>query len=312
MFVGGNIGKPLVSFLDELTENDITVAELSSFQLMTLSRSPSVAAITNITENHLDYHVDMREYIAAKRRIFSGKSCDRLVIGEKSLSVFKNNVFIKTEKSFPNEITEISDNGEIYLKNGGIYLCGNKVLNTDIIKIPGQHNVENYMTAIGITKNDASFNDVCEVAKAFPGAEHRMEFVRLLNGVSFYNSSIDSTPSRSLVTLKCFEKPLTVIAGGYDKRLDYKEFAKNLSGKADNVVLTGDTARIIKNELDKLGYINNFRVYIEKDFEKAVVLAAEITKNSGKVLLSPASASFDAFANFEERGKRFKEIVNSL
>lgn len=312
VFVGGNIGKPLVSFLDELTENDVTVAELSSFQLMTLGCSPSVVAITNITENHLDYHKDMREYVAAKSRIFSGKSCDRLVIGEKTLNIFKDNVLTKADKLFPKEITEISGNGEINLKNGGIYLCGERVLDTGEIKIPGQHNIENYMTSIGITKNDASFNDICEVAKTFSGAEHRMEFVRILNGVSFYNSSIDSTPSRSLVTLKCFQKPLTVIAGGYDKKLDYKEFAKILSQKADNVVLTGDTAEIIKNELDRLGYVNNFRIYMESDFEKAVVIAASVTKKSGKVLLSPASASFDAFTNFEERGRIFKNIVNSL
>lgn len=314
VFLGGNIGIPLVSFLDDITENDIVVSELSSFQLMTMKSSPQMSAITNITENHLDYHRDMKEYVEAKCRIFSGKGCNELVINTEALAFLKKEC--RNKPAFPNNVTEISSVGEcdgVYLKNGGIYLHGRRVIESEQIKIPGLHNVENYMTAIGMTRNEASFEDIGFVAKNFRGAEHRMEFVKTVNGVSFYNSSIDSTPSRSIVTLKCFEKPLTVICGGYDKHLDYSDFALELLKKADNVVITGASAGVIKAALGKyLGYGYKCNIYYEKNFENAVERAASISVRGGKVLLSPASASFDAFVSFEERGNLFKNIVNAL
>ncbi len=316
VFVGGNIGTPLISFLDLLTENDVTVAELSSFQLMTMCTSPYIAAITNITENHLDYHRNMTEYVSAKRRIYSGKGCCELVTDTQTLSLLKNKYLSVEKHSLPSKITEISpsgDNTDIYFKDGGIYLYGKRILDGNIIKIPGFHNIQNYMTAIGITKNDAAFSDIKSVFETFSGAEHRMEFVRNIGGVSFYNSSIDSTPSRSVITLKCFEKPLTVICGGYDKHLDYGEFAYELLKRADNVVVTGASADVIKKAIEKqCAYGQSCNVYYENDFEKAVRIAAELTKDGGKVLLSPASASFDAFENFEQRGRLFKKIANSL
>ena len=316
VFVGGNIGTPLVSFLDTLTENDVTVTELSSFQLMTMERSPNVAAITNITENHLDYHRDMNEYVDAKRRIYSGDGCGELVTDTETFSLLKNKYLSEESHCFPGKITELStcaDNTDIYFKDGGIYLYGKKCLSVADIKVPGFHNVQNYMTAIGITKNDAIFSDIQMVSESFSGAEHRMEFVRSLNGVSFYNSSIDSTPSRSVVTLKCFEKPLTVICGGYDKHLDYREFAAELLRRADNAIVTGASAGVIKKAIEKQDSSGqNCNIYYENDFEKAVCLAAEITKEGGRVLLSPASASFDCFENFEQRGRMFKKIVNTL
>ena len=316
VFVGGNIGTPLVSFLDTLTENDITVTELSSFQLMTMRLSPKIAAITNITENHLDYHRDMTEYVSAKRRIYSGDGCRELITDTSTLSLLKNKYLCGEKLSFPRKITKISasaDNTDIYLKNGEIYLYGKSCLSASSIKIPGFHNVQNYMTAIGITKNDASFSDIQSVAESFSGAEHRMEFVRRIGDVSFYNSSIDSTPSRSLVTLKCFNKPLTVICGGYDKHLDYGEFAAELLRRADNIIVTGASAGVIKTAIEKHGSVGqSCNVYYEDDFEKAVITAAEVTGKVGKVLLSPASASFDRFENFEQRGRMFKKIINSL
>ncbi len=316
VFVGGNIGTPLISFLDSLTENDVTVTELSSFQLMTMRRSPFVAAITNITENHLDYHRDMTEYVDAKRRIYSEDGCHELITDTGTLSLLKKEFLSEKKHRFPNRITEISTsktNTDVYFKDGEIYLYGKKCLSVVDIKVPGFHNVLNYMTAIGITKNDADFSDIQSVAESFSGAEHRMEFVRKLNGVSFYNSSIDSTPSRSVVTLKCFEKPLTVICGGYDKHLDYGDFAAELLRRADNVVVTGASAHVIKTAIEKHGDLGQgCNVYYENDFEKAVRIAAEITKDGGRVLLSPASASFDRFENFEQRGRMFKKIVNML
>lgn len=317
VYVGGNIGTPLVSFLDLLTENDIIVAELSSFQLMTAEISPMIAAVTNISENHLDYHKNMREYIDAKRRIFSGKECRELVTDACTLSNFKNTepLFGGRER-FPSSVTECFLNGGgdgVSLENGRIYLYGKETLSVSDIRIPGLHNIKNYMTAIGITRHDASAEDVQKTARSFCGAEHRTELVRTVNGVEFFNSSIDSTPSRTVVTLRCFEKPLTVICGGYDKGLSHTELARELMLRADNVVLTGASAGVIGAELEKNGAGGpKCRIYYEKDFKNAVLRAADVTPNGGKVLLSPAAASFDAFKDFTERGKVFKSIVNSL
>ena len=315
VFVGGNIGVPLISFLDELNENDVTVAELSSFQLITMRRSPHLAAITNISENHLDYHGSMTEYVDAKRRIFSGKECSELIINTKTLDTVKGKYLGTHPLTFPERITEISPSGEktdLCYRDNAIFLHGMRYLKRETVKAPGFHNIENFMTAIGLTKGVATQSDVESVAEDFKGVEHRMELVCEKNGVAFFNSSIDSTPSRSTVTLSCFEKPLTVICGGYDKHLDYSEFAKVLLLKADNVIVTGASLQIIKNAIEKQRSGYSCKVYYEPDFEKAVLTAADFTREGGKVLLSPACASFDRFANFEERGNYFKQIVKSL
>lgn len=317
VYVGGNIGTPLISFLDLLTEDDITVAEMSSFQLMTAEISPMIAAVTNISENHLDYHKNMQEYIDAKRRIFSGKECRELVTDTGTLSAFKSTEPPFGEKDrFPKVITEcfFSGGGDgVSLENGRIYLYGKETLSVSDIRIPGLHNIKNYMTAIGITRHDASAEDVRRTATEFCGAEHRMELVRKVNGVEFFNSSIDSTPSRTVVTLRCFEKPLTVICGGYDKGLSHAELARELLLRADNVVLTGASSGVIGAELERNGACGSgLRIYYEKDLERAALRAADVTPSGGRVLLSPAAASFDAFRNFEERGNVFKNIVNGL
>ena len=341
VYVGGNIGTPLVSFLEDLNKNDITVAELSSFQLMTMKQSPQISAITNITENHLDYHGSMHEYICAKCRIFSCKGCNKLVINKKTLlylkergyfekksgcidnGIYRNSGLAENYTEFTDyqndtlkNIMEVSSDGEcdgVYYKDGGIYLHGKFLMDKKIIKIPGFHNVENYMTAIGVTESDASLEDIISTAKTFSGAEHRMEFVREVSGVSYYNSSIDSTPSRSIITLRCFEKPLTVICGGYDKGLNYDEFACELLKKADNIVITGASYGIIRTSLERQ-HSNEYacQIYYEEDFEKAVKRAVSVTSYGGKVLLSPACASFDSFDNFEQRGNVFKNIINML
>ena len=305
VYLAGNIGVPLVTLLERLTEKDITVAELSSFQLMTLGRSPGIAAVTSISENHLDYHKNLSEYLNAKCNIFSNDECKRLVIGKESA---KKLGFSKRAR--PKDITYTSVNvvcDGVYLKDGKIYLYGKETLDTADMRLSGIHNVQNMMTAIGITQGDVSEEDIKAVAKDFRGVSHRMELVCEKDGKRFYDSSIDSTPSRTLATLACFNKPLTVICGGYDKNLDYTELARELPRYADKLVLTGASMEKIKKAFE--GYEGNIKIYTETDFEKAVRLAEEITPNGGSVLLSPACASFDAFKNFEERGKRFAEIV---
>lgn len=305
VYLAGNIGLPLVTLLDTLTENDITVAELSSFQLMTLGRSPSISAVTSISENHLDYHNGINEYLDAKCNIFSKNECKRLVIGKESAKKLR-----LSERVKPNDITYVSLADEcdgVYLKDRKIYLYGKETLDTERMSLLGLHNVQNMMTAIGITMNDVSERDIKTVAKSFRGVSHRMELVCERDGKRFYNSSIDSTPSRTLATVVCFKKPLTVICGGYDKNLDYTELAKELPKYADRVVLTGASREKIKKAFES--FESDMEIYTEADFEKAVRLAEGITPKGGSVLLSPASASFDAFKNFEERGKRFTEIV---
>ena len=306
MYLAGNIGVPLVTLLDKLTENDITVAELSSFQLMTLGNSPSIAAVTSITENHLDYHKDLAEYLDAKCKIFAKDECKRLVIGTESAKKLG-----LSGRSVPKNITYISINGAcdgVYLKDRQIHLYGKEILDVESMRLSGIHNVQNMMTAIGITQGDVTAQNIEAVAKDFRGVSHRMELVCEKDGKRFYDSSIDSTPSRTLATLACFNKPLTVICGGYDKNLDYTELARELPRYADSLVLTGASMQKIKKAVDLYGN-GNIRVYTEIDFEKAVRLADKVTPMGGSVLLSPACASFDAFKNFEERGKRFAEIV---
>lgn len=304
-YLAGNIGVPLVTLLDRLTENDITVAELSSFQLMTMKCSPSISAVTSISENHLDYHKDLAEYLDAKCNIFAKGECKRLVIGKESAKKLG-----LSERARPKDITYTSLNGVcdgVYLKDGKIYLYGKETLDTEDMRLCGIHNVQNMMTAIGITCNDVSEDSIRAVARDFRGVSHRMELVCERDGKRFYNSSIDSTPSRTLATVACFNKPLTVICGGYDKNLDYTELARELPRYADKLVLTGASMEKIKKAFE--GYKSNIKIYMEKDFEKAVRAAAEITPKGGNILLSPACASFDEFKNFEERGKRFSEIV---
>jgi len=322
VFVGGNIGAPLLPYVDEMTHNDFAVLELSSFQLHTMTDSPDVAVITNITPNHLDYHLNMEEYIDAKKNIFLHmKKGGRVVLN------FENEI----TKSFLPEVLSLgckpvmfsskhgyeAKNGDfdfIYLHDNAIYYENEKVLNIDNIIVPGMHNIENFMAAIGATYPFVSKETINHIAKTFTGVEHRIELVRTLNGIKFYNSSIDSSPSRTAAALACFKQKLIVICGGKDKGVPFDSLAAPLCEKAKMLVLTGaardkiNEAIISSEEYKK----SPFPIYIEPDFEKAVKLAASLAHDGDVVLLSPACTSFDAFNNFMERGNKFKEIVNNL
>jgi len=329
IYVGGNIGTPLLSKVGEMTERDICVLELSSFQLFTMKRSPERAVITNLSPNHLDWHKDMDEYIGAKTNIYK-HGCTHLTTN------FDNEICIKLLEDCPCEITLFSSKSSAedmrakipdlrsaftveygliwelmnYKHHGKERLCNNSVLSTEKILLPGTHNIENYMAAISLTNGLVSNETVRYVATTFKGVEHRLEFVRELDGVKYYNSSIDSSPSRTAAALSALtEKPI-VICGGYDKNIPFEPLAKALKEKAKAVILTGATAEKINDVI--LKEEANIKVYIEKDFEKAVVLSREIAKKDDIVLLSPACASFDAFKNFMERGNRFKKIVNDF
>ena len=329
IYVGGNIGTPLLSKVGEMTERDICVLELSSFQLFTMKKSPSRAVITNLSPNHLDWHKDINEYVWAKTNIYK-HGCTHLTTN------FDNEACVELLNDCPCEITLFSSKvneqdmrtsipdlkSAFTIEYGLIWelmsykhhlkerLCNNSVLSTEKILLPGTHNIENYMAAISLTKGLVSEETIRYVATTFKGVEHRLEFVRELDGVKYYNSSIDSSPSRTAAALSALPKKPIVICGGYDKNIPFEPLARALDEGANTVILTGATAEKIYDVIKKEK--SNLQVHIEKDFEKAVRLAKQIAKRDDIVLLSPACASFDAFKNFMERGNRFKEIVNEF
>ncbi|MBR2405419.1 MAG: UDP-N-acetylmuramoyl-L-alanine--D-glutamate ligase, partial [Clostridia bacterium] len=315
-YVGGNIGTPLLSRLDEITADDMVVLELSSFQLQSLHYSPEVAVITNITPNHLDYHLDMQEYIDAKTNIykFQKENC-RLVLNN------DNDITNSLASSYEHEVDMFSRKAETtgaYVKDGAIYYHSKKILDTDQIKIKGVHNIENYMAAICAVYPFVSEQTILHVAQNFSGVEHRMEFVRKLDGVSFYNDSIGSSPTRTIAGLEA-QPPgrIALIAGGYDKNLDFNKLADKIWQRVSALVLIGATAEKIKAEVEaRANPKKKLPIMIANDMENAVKLAFAFAKgmlgenHTASVILSPACASFDMYKNFEERGNHFKSIVN--
>ena len=317
VYVGGNIGTPLLSEVGQMSSDDICVLELSSFQLFTMKKSPERAVITNLSPNHLDWHSDMSEYVEAKTNIFK--------FGAKRLTTNANNELCKeiiknaecdiAVFSAHMDMPQILKFDSAFLIDNG-YICrtfkgeNRKIVNVNEILVPGIHNVENYMAAISLTEGFVSNDTIGYIAKTFGGVEHRLEFVRELNGVKYYNSSIDSSPSRTAAALSALNKKPIVICGGYDKNIPFGPLADALVEKAKAVVLTGATTEKILDSINKMQA--NLSVYVERDFELAVNKAKELAREGDIVLLSPACASFDAFKNFMERGNKFKQIVNDF
>lgn len=321
IYVGGNIGTPLLSKLGEMTENDICVLELSSFQLFTAKKSPSRAIVTNLSPNHLDWHKDMAEYVEAKTNIYShgantlvtnaNNELCRELINSCNIDIRLFSAYLTIE-----EMIEICPTAKsyVFLYDGKIYYSDGKsaivLLDASRILIPGLHNIENYMAAISLAWGFVSEKTEKYIAKTFAGVEHRLEFVRMHNGVAYFNSSIDSSPTRTAAALSALPIKPIVICGGYDKNIPFEPLAIALDEKAKAVILTGATAEKIKDAIDLKN--SDIEVYIQKDFDKAVLLAKEIAEDGDVVLLSPACASFDAFKNFMERGNKFKQIVNEF
>ena len=330
-FVGGNIGTPLLDKCAEMTESDFAVLELSSFQLMTFTGSADAVAITNLSPNHLDWHTDLDEYARAKYNIV-GKDTERAVLnaenettrafGEKLLSERNTEVifFSSRAKNYFDIFSEALPKAKAVFERGGvIYMSDGKteteLLDTSLIRLPGRHNLENYMTAMALTYGYVPTEAYAEVAREFTGVEHRLELVRTLDGVDFYNGSIDSSPTRTVAALSALHgRDIVIICGGYDKNLDYSPLASALCESARAVVLTGATAPKIKAALlAHDGFDPERLALVETDsFEDAVARAATLGREGGCVLLSPASASFDRFKNFAERGRYFKELVRKL
>lgn len=313
--LGGNIGAPLLPMVPKMQPDDLAIVELSSFQLMDMQYSPDIAAITNLTPNHLDYHKDFSEYIAAKTNIFTHqKAGSRLVLNAddretRMLDISGDHRILTCSKLVK------PDNG-VYLREGTIYIAEDgkdrTLMKACDIRIPGAHNVSNVMMAAAIVQGLCEDSDITEVAKNFAGVEHRIEFVRKVNGVSYYNDSIASSPTRTIAGLNSFEQKLILIAGGYDKHLSYEVLGKPICAHVKTLLLTGATAPKIRACTEQADAAQKPEIFDLPDLAAAVTKAHEIAKAGDIVLLSPASASFDCFKNFAERGNCFKALVNQL
>lgn len=317
---GGNIGTPLLPKINEISKNDIAVVELSSFQLMSMRKSPNIAVITNISPNHLDVHKDMTEYIWAKSQIvFHQDAFSTAVLNYDNAETQKISEFARGKLLFFSS-TQPLENGVWINECGDIIYSENgkntKVLASKDIKIPGKHNLENYLAAIAAVYKLVNKSTIEHTAKNFSGVEHRIEFVRDLNGIKFYNDSIASSPTRVIKgALSLFEnQKITLIAGGHDKKTPFDELGEKICEEVSCLILMGPASDKIKSAvLQAENYNSNkLKILTAKDMDEAVNLAYNQSKPQSVVLLSPACTSFDYYKNFEERGKHFKNIVNAL
>ena len=308
-WLGGNIGHPLLSEVDGMTENDYVVLELSSFQLHTMKYSPEIAVITNLSPNHLDWHTDYNEYIEAKTNIYNNmtEGCKLILnAGNPDSAALIPPEYVKVEYFSRGDDTEIG------ISDGAIVCKGRTVLNINDIKIPGMHNVENYMAAIGAVDGLVPDDVIVNTAKTFGGVPHRIELVRTLDGVRYYNSSIDSSPNRTINTLNVFGEKVIMISGGKDKGIPYDAMGEPVADHVKTLILIGATSDKIEDSLKATGRADEVEVIRAESYEDAVNAARSKAAEGDVVLLSPASTSFDMFRNFEERGNLFKKLVNEL
>ena len=316
-FLGGNIGTPLFTKLPEITPQDIVVLELSSFQLMGMEVSPQIAVITNITPNHLNIHKDYQEYIDAKKNIFKYQNEDGLLVLN-----YDNEITKECAKEANGKVIFFSsktklDNGYI-VDEDVIKECDDKVrkhiLNTEDVILRGNHNYQNIATAIATTSSLVDIETAVKAIKEFKPVEHRIEFVEEVDGVKWYNDSASSSPSRTLSGINAFKEDIVLIAGGYDKNLDYTPLAKPIVDKVKTLILIGQTSgkiyEVVKNELEEEN--KHLDIYMCETLEETIPIAKKNASKGDVVLFSPASASFDMFKNFADRGNKFKELVRKM
>ena len=316
-FLGGNIGTPLFTKLPEIKPDDIVVLELSSFQLMNMQVSLDIAVITNITPNHLNIHKDYQEYIDAKKNIFKNQDENGILILN-----YDNDITRSCAKEAKGKVIFFSskeklDNGFI-VDEEIIKECEDKVrkhiLNTNEVILSGNHNFQNIATALAATKTLVDTDIAVQAIKEFKPVEHRIEFIREIDGVKWYNDSASSSPTRTLSGINAFKENIVLIAGGYDKNLDYEPLAKPVLDKVSTLILIGQTAEkifdAVKNEADKQN--KKIDIYMCDSLEQTIDIAKKTSKKGDVVLFSPASASFDMFKNFADRGEKFKNLVNNI
>ena len=316
--VGGNIGTPLLPIIEQISADDAAVVELSSFQLLSMRRSPDTAAVTNIYPDHLNVHKDMAEYVEAKKNILLHQNAfSRAVLNmdnadTNALSdIVRGDLYKFSRLSRPQRGGFLDDDGWLCFTDGN---TTERIVHMDTIKIPGMHNVENYLTAICIVHGDVPNSAIADTADSFGGVEHRIEFVRELDGVRYYNDTIATSPASVKAGLHAFNQRMIVIAGGSDKQLDYNELAQDLNDRVKVLILLGETAD--KIEAAVKGYSQydpqKIRIIRVKSMADAVNTAHDVAQNGDIVSLSPASASFDMFKDFEERGRIYKSLINAL
>ncbi len=319
VFLGGNIGKPLLPRIFDIAYDDIAVVELSSFQLISMRRSPDIAVITNISPNHLDVHKDMDEYINAKKNIFLHQEADSktiLNLDNKLCADFSNEV--RGRASFFS--MEQKPRFGSFIKNNTLFISDDnkeaELFSINDIKIPGKHNIENYLAACAALYKIVSIQNMKTVASSFGGVEHRLEFVRNIDGVEYYNDAIATSPTRCIkgaLSLYNNEK-IIMIAGGYDKKLSFEDLAKEIIKKVKCLILMGDTAKsmeeAVKNHTNKAQ--NSLQILHVKNMSEAVNVAKSVACKGDKVYMSPACASFDMYKDFEAKGNDFKNIVNNF
>ena len=311
--VGGNIGTPLLDRAETMKREDFAVLELSSFQLMTMTQSPQIAVVTNLAPNHLDIHRDMQEYIDAKKNIFLHQGADGILVLNRDNEITRG--FAPEARGAVRWFSRQGSVEDGLWDDGTAIRRGEEVLlRHEEILLPGVHNYENYMAAICAVRDFVSDEDVRAVAASFGGVEHRIELVREKDGVRYHNDSIASSPSRTIAGLRSFDRKLILIAGGYDKHIPYDVLGPEITAHVKRLILTGATADKIRAATLAAPDYEPGRPEIEEyaDFAEAVRAAAAAAQPGDVVILSPASASFDKFKNFMERGAAFKAIVNSL
>ena len=316
-YLGGNIGNPIFTKLNTITENDIIVLEMSSFQLMEMDVSPNISLVTNIFPDHLNVHKDMDEYIDSKKNIFMHQNSDDLVVLNYDNEITRNfEKDVKGNVVFFSSKEDLND-GYIYDKNSGnIVLCKNgvktNIINKSDIKLRGIHNYENICAALAVTASLVDTKTQVKAIKEFIGVEHRLEFVREIGGVKYYNDSIGTSPASTIAGLNAFDENIILLAGGSDKGLDYTEIGEKIAEKVGTLILCGPTSKIIEKATKDALHGKQINIIYVKNMEEAVLKAKENAKPGDIVLLSPASASFDLYKNFAERGKTFKYYVDSI
>ena len=306
VWLGGNIGTPLLPLVRQMAPQDLAVVELSSFQLMDMERSPGRALITNLSPNHLDVHKDMEEYVESKKNIYRFQDREGLLI------VNADNAITAPLRG-PGETRAFSRQGRAHveIRDGIIFRGEEAVLSVADILLPGVHNVENYMAAIALVEGLTSDEAIRTVAKNFGGVEHRIELVRVKDGVRFYNDSIASSPSRTIAGLRSFPEKVILIAGGYDKNIPYDVLGPEVCEHVKQLFLCGATGPKIRAAVEAAEG-EKPEIFDCADLEAATRAAAAAAREGDVVIMSPASASFDAFKNFMVRGEFFKRIVKEL
>ncbi len=313
VWLGGNIGQPLLPMAGEMKAEDFAVVELSSFQLMTMGKAPHVAVVTNVTPNHLDVHKGMEEYVSAKENIFLGQGADDLLVCN-----LDNDLSAAMAKKAPGKVRTFSRQEKVesgaWFENDTIYYNGTPWIRREDIRIPGIHNVENYMAAICAVADYIRPETALQVAREFAGVEHRIEFVREVRGVKYYNDAIATSPARAIAGLHSFDQKLIVIAGGYDKKIPFDAYGEEACHHVKLLILNGATAPKLRQAVENAPSYKDCGIQIAEKatLEEAVQFAWEQAQEGDIVTLSPVCASFDAYPNFMTKGRAYKEMVSRL